>query len=215
MALQVIGSGCGRTGTMSLKVALEMLGMPCYHMVECFPRGPSHWALWEQANSVNPPWDAIFDGYTATVDFPAAFNFEAIAKHYPNAKVVHTHRDPEKWFDSTQSTIFQPKWIEYLQNSEAGPYMDINIDRHFDNRMHDREHLIRRFNEHTEAVKAAIPAERLLVFEVAQGWQPLCDFLELPIPDEPFPHVNESDAVRGLIDAVMEKGFQEVLGYDG
>jgi len=215
MALQVVGSGFGRTGTMSLKHALEHLGMPCYHMVECFPKGPTHWELWEQVHSGTPDWDAIFQGFSATVDFPASTSFEALAHHYPNAKVVHTVRDPQKWFDSTQATIFQPKWIEYLQNSEAGAYMDACIDSYFDNRMHDRDHLIKRFNEHTEAVKAAIPPERLLVFEVAQGWEPLCEFLQLPVPSEPFPHINESDAVRGLIDAVMAEGFQQVLGYEG
>lgn len=215
MALKVIGSGFGRTGTMSLKVALESLGMPCYHMVECFPKGPSHWKLWEQAHQGDPQWDAIFDGFDATVDFPASTSFAAIAEAYPDAKVVHTVRDPGKWFDSVQATIFQPKWIEFLKTSEAGPYMRACIDDYFDNRMHDRDHLMQRFHEHTEAVKAAIPADRLLVFEVAEGWQPLCEFLGVATPDGPFPHVNETDAVKGLIDAVMVQGFQAVLGYEG
>jgi hypothetical protein len=215
MALKVIGSGFGRTGTMSLKHALEHLGMPCYHMVECLPKGPAHWKLWEQARAGAPNWEEIFKGFSATVDFPASTSFKVLADYYPDAKVVHTVRDPEKWFDSTQATIFQPKWIEYLKSSEAGPYMDACIDSYFDNRMHDRDYLIKRFYEHTEVVKSAIAPERLLVFEAAQGWEPLCAFLQLPVPSEPFPHINESDAVRNLIDSVIAEGFQQVLGYEG
>jgi hypothetical protein len=215
MALQIIGSGFGRTGTLSLKVGLEHLGFPCYHMMECFPKGPSHWALWEQTRSASPPWDTIFDGYTATVDFPASTSFAQLAAHYPEAKVVHTTRDPEKWFDSTQATIFQPKWVKFLSDSEAGPYMATNIDSYFDHRLDERDHMIRRFQEHEALVRSSIPPERLLVFNVAEGWGPLCEFLELPIPNEPFPHINDSAAIQQLIDGVMEQGFQKVLGYDG
>ena len=113
MTLEVIGAGFGRTGTMSLKAALEQLGFdPCYHMVECFPKGPGHWKLWEEATTGNPDWEAIFEGFTATVDFPACTSYAALAEHYPEAKVILSVRDPEKWFQSTQDTIFAPQWIE-------------------------------------------------------------------------------------------------------
>jgi hypothetical protein len=215
MALKVIGAGFGRTGTMSLKVALEQLGFPCYHMVECFPKGPSHWKLWEAVDGGDPDWDAIFRGYTAAVDFPTCTSYAALAEHYPDARVVLTVRDPGSWFDSVQGTIFGREWLEFLPTSEAGPYMKATIDDYFDGRMHDRDHLLRRFDEHVAAVQAAIPPERLLVFQVAEGWKPLCEFLDLPAPESAFPNVNDTEAVRGIIREIMDKGFQAALGYAG
>lgn len=215
MALDIIGAGFGRTGTLSLKTALERLGYPCYHMVECFPKGPSHWKLWEGALAGNPDWDALFEGFTATVDFPACTSYKALADYYPDAKVILTVRDPEKWFKSLQDTIFAPHWMEYLPTSEAGPYMKATINDYFDDRMHDRDHLIRRFEEHVAEVKAAIAPERLLVFEVAEGWQPLCDFLGVQVPEGEFPHVNDTKNVQELINAIIARGFQSVLGYQG
>ncbi len=215
MALQIIGAGFGRTGTMSLKVALEQLGYPCYHMVECFPKGPPHWKLWEQVGKTEPDWDAIFEGFTATVDFPASTSYAALAEYYPDAKVVLTVRDPEKWFTSLQDTIFGREWMEFLPGTEAGPYMKATINDYFDDRMHDHDHLIRRFHEHVAEVKASIAPERLLVFEVAEGWEPLCKFLEVPIPDGEFPRINDTEAVKGILASIMENGFQAVLGYEG
>ena len=215
MALEVIGAGFGRTGTMSLKAALESMGYPCYHMVECFPRGPEHWKLWEQVGSAAPDWDALFEGFTATVDFPACTSYAPLADYYPDAKVVLTVRDPETCFTSVQQTIFEKEWMEFLPGSEAGAYMKTTINDYFDGRMHDHDHLIRRFNEHVASVRETIEPERLLVFEVADGWEPLCEFLELPTPKEAFPHVNDTEAVQGLIRAIMEDGFQAVLGYKG
>ncbi|QFU77787.1 sulfotransferase family protein [Halioglobus maricola] len=200
---------------MSLKAALEQLGFPCYHMVECFPQGPSHWKLWEAVGTETPDWEAIFRGFTATVDFPASTSFAALADFYPEAKVIHTVRDPEKWFRSVQDTIFGEEWIAFLPDTEAGAYMKATINDYFDGRMHEREHLVRRFNEHTAAVREYIDPERLLVFEVADGWEPLCQFLELPAPEETFPHVNDTEAIQGLIRNIMDKGFQAVLGYQG
>ena len=215
MALEVIGTGFGRTGTLSLKAALEQLGFPCYHMVECLPKGPKHWRLWEEALSGSPNWDAIFEGYTATVDFPACTSYAALAKKYPQAKFILSVRDPEKWFQSLQDTIFAPHWMKYLPESEAGPFMKATINDYFDDRMHDRDYLIQRFNEHSEAVRAAIPPEQLLVFEAAHGWAPLCEFLECERPDGDFPHVNDTKQTQDLIKAIIERGFQEVLGYKG
>jgi len=215
MALKIIGAGFGRTGTMSMKAALEQLGYPCYHMVECFPKGPAHWKLWEQAAAGEADWGSIFEDFTATVDFPACTSYAALAEYYPDAKVVLTVRDPEKWFASVQSTIFGEEWMEFLPGTEAGAYMKATINDYFDGRMHDREHLVRRFNEHVADVRATIAPERLLVCEVADGWGPLCEFLEIPAPEEAFPHVNDTEAVQGLIRAIMDNGFQAVLGYKG
>jgi hypothetical protein len=214
MALEVIGAGFGRTGTMSLKAALEMLGFaPCYHMIECFPRGPDHYRLWEQALAGNPDWDAIFSGFRATVDFPACTSYAALAEHYPNAKVLLSVRDANKWVQSTQDTIFSPRWIEFLQTSIAGPYMKATIDDYFDGRMHDRDFLAERFEQHVEAVRAAIPPERLLVYQVTEGWEPLCSFLDVPVPAEPFPHINDTAATQEIIDTVIRDGFEKTFGF--
>lgn len=212
MSLSVIGAGFGRTGTMSLKVALEQLGFgPCYHMVECLPKGPDHYRLWEDAVAGKPDWDAIFAGFNSTVDFPACGSYAALADHYPDAKVVLSIREPEKWFESTQQTIFAPHWMVYLPNSMAGPFMKSTINDYFDNRMHDRDFLIRRFNEHVAEVQARIPAERLLTFEVKQGWGPLCEFLEVPVPAEPFPHINDTAETQAIINNIIEHGFERAF----
>ena len=216
MALKVIGAGFGRTGTMSLKAALEQLGFgPCYHMVECLPRGPEHWQKWIDAASGNADWDSIFAGFESTVDFPSCSSYKALAAHYPDAKVVLTVRDPERWFESTQETIFEPHWIEYLRKAEMGKFIQSTINDYLQDRMHDKEHLIRRFREHIEDVQNSIPASRLLVFEVKEGWGPLCEFLERPVPDTDFPFINDTEATKDLINKVMAEGFEAVFGYSG
>ena len=213
MALKVIGAGFGRTGTMSLKVALEQLGFsPCYHMVECFKKGPEHWQLWTDAVNGKPDWDSIFDGFQATVDFPACTSYRALADYYPDAKVLLSVRSPETWYTSTQETIFAEPWLNWLRNSEAGPYMLGTVNQYFDDRMHDREHLIERFNQHIRDVTSAIPPERLLVFEAKQGWAPLCEFLDLPLPENEFPNINDTSANQEIIRDIMANGFEKVFG---
>lgn len=216
MALQVIGAGFGRTGTMSMKVALEQLGLgPCYHMVECLPRGPEHWQQWIDAANGKPDWETLFAGFGATVDFPASSSYQALANYYPNAKVVLTVRDPEQWYESTQETIFAPHWIEYLRSVEMGQFIHATINDYLQDRMHDKAHLIQRFQEHNEEVQNTIPASRLLVFEVKEGWGPLCEFLELPVPDGEFPFVNDTEAVKGILNKIIAEGPEAVFGYTG
>ena len=216
MALKVIGAGFGRTGTMSLKAALEQLGLgPCYHMVECLPRGPEHWQRWIDVGEGAPDWDAIFDGFGSCTDFPASVYASDLARHYPDAKVVLTTRDPERWFASTQETIFAPRWIEHLKTVEMGRFMDVTLNRYFDDRMHDRDHLLRRFEEHVAAVEAAVPPERLLVYEVREGWGPLCAFLGVQEPEGEFPFVNDTQMTIEIIDRLIADGFEAVLGAGG
>ncbi|MCA8941749.1 MAG: sulfotransferase family protein [Planctomycetes bacterium] len=216
MVLKVIGAGFGRTGTMSMKAALEQLGLgPCYHMVECLPRGPHHWQKWVDAAHGDADWDSIFDGFASTVDFPACSNYRELAEHYPDAKVVLTLRDAESWYESTQDTIFAPHWIDYLREVEMGEFIQAHINDYLGDRMHDKEHLIRRFHEHADAVRKAIPAARLLEFEVKQGWEPLCEFLEVPVPDGPFPFVNDTEATKDIINKIIAEGFEVVFGYTG
>jgi hypothetical protein len=216
MTLKVVGAGLGRTGTMSLKTAMEQLELgPCYHMVECLPRGPEHWQKWIDAATGKPDWDSLFDGFGSTVDFPSCSSYKALADHYPDAKVVLTVRDPERWFESTQETIFAPHWIEYLRKAEMGKFIKLTVNDFLQDRMHDKEHLIQRFQEHIEEVKNTISASRLLVFEVKDGWEPLCEFLEVPQPDGDFPFINDEVATKDILNKIINEGFEAVFGYRG
>jgi len=192
MALKVIGSGLGRTGTLSLKLALEQVGFgPCHHMVEVFMH-PDSVPLWVAAGAGNPDWDAIFADYHAVVDYPGCKFWRELMDYYPDAKVLHSTRDPECWFDSTQATIFAPGSAVDNPPEPMRPFLQM-VTREFAGRIHDRSFMIEYFNRHTEAVLAAVPKDRLLVFEAAQGWAPLCAFLGVPVPDTPFPRENSRD----------------------
>ncbi len=216
MALRVIGAGFGRTGTMSLKVALEQLGFgPCYHMVECLPKGPRHWQHWVDAIEGRPDWDALFEGYASTTDFPASTSYKALAEHYLQAKVILTVRDPERWYDSTQETILAPHWIEYARTVEMGRFMQATIFDYLQDRLHDRDHMIARFEEHNEEVRRTIPADRLLVYEVKEGWGPLCDFLGVPVPGHAFPNINDTEATKAILNRLVHEGYDAVFGYTG
>lgn len=190
MALKVIGSGLGRTGTKSMQTALNTLGFgPCHHMVEVFMH-PESMALWIEAGAGRPNWDAIFKDYGSMVDYPGAAYWRQLAAYYPEAKVLHTVRDPDKWFDSTQATIFAPGSpalsggpMSAFFNSFAGSFRE---------HIHDRSFMTDYFRRHTEEVKALIPANRLLIHEVGEGWERLCAFLGVPVPAQPYPSENST-----------------------
>lgn len=188
MALKVIGSGLGRTGTMSTKLALEQLGFPCHHMVEVFMH-PESLPLWIDAGNGKPDWDAIFAGYTAMVDHPGCAYWRELMDFYPDAKVLHTVRDPDKWFDSTQATIFNPARPDPPPGTPMAEFFG-QLQAWYGGDMHDRGFMTDFFRRHTEAVVAGVPKDRLLVFEVAQGWEPLCSFLGVPVPETPYPREN-------------------------
>ena len=162
MALKVVGSGLGRTGTMSMKLALEQLGFTkCHHMVEVF-MNPTSVPLWVAAGEGHADWDAIFDGYQAMVDYPGAAFWKEIADYYPDAKVLHTQRDPESWFESTQATIFSPTGALANRPPEMDKFFNV-VSRGFREHMHDHDFMIDMFNRHNAEVVATIPKERLLV----------------------------------------------------
>ena len=198
MALKVIGSGLGLTGTMSTKLALEQIGFgPCHHMVEVFMH-PESLPLWIAAGEGEPDWDAIFAGYTSMVDHPGCAYWRQLMDHYPDAKVLHTVRDPDKWFESTQATIFAPGRAPGRPGGpggDGGPMQVFfeQLHRFYGGDIHDRAFMLDFFRRHTEAVVAGVPKDRLLVFEVAQGWEPLCTFLGAPVPDTPYPRENTTE----------------------
>lgn len=199
MPLAVIGAGFGRTGTMSLKLALEQLGLgPCYHMVEV-RKNPGAAALWEAAADREPvDWELLFKGYGSTVDWPSATFYRELAEAYPKAKVILTVRDPESWFASTQETIFGPLIPKDETNPHSRMVMKV-VDDLFGRDMQNKERLISVYEAHNARVQEVIPPERLLVYEVAQGWGPLCAFLGLPEPAGPMPRVNSTEEFKEMI----------------
>ena len=212
MALKIVGTGFGRTGTLSLKIALERLGVgPCYHMMEVFPR-PEHVAMWHRlAFEHRIDWDELFHGFHATVDWPSARWWREIAAHFPDAKVLLSVRDPEAWYQSMIDTIYQPlkepapdgvPEIVRLQSEMARKAI---LAETFDNRFEDKAHAIDVFKRHSQEVRDTIDPARLLVFDVREGWEPLCRFLEVPIPDEPFPRLNDTATTQAMIRMMRER----------
>jgi hypothetical protein len=200
MALKVIGSGLGRTGTLSTKLALEQLGFaPCHHMVEVFMH-PESVPLWIEAGNGRADWDAIFGGYQAMVDHPGCAYWRELMDFYPDAKVLHTVRDPDKWFDSTQATIFNPNRPEPPADTPLGVFFG-QLAKFYGGDRHDRAFMTDFFRRHTEAVVAGVPKERLLVFNVAEGWEPLCEFLGVPVPEGPYPRENSTEQFQARVAA--------------
>jgi len=207
MTLAVIGAGFGRTGTLSLKQALEQLGFGrCYHMMEVFGI-PGHAALWSAAADGEPvDWDALFEGFGATVDWPSTYFWRELADHYPEAKIVLGVRDPDAWYTSVTNTIYRamtasPETLPPAVADQLAMARKLVLERSFDGRFEDRDHAIDVFERHIEAVKRAIAPERLLVYEVGSGWEPLCGFLERPVPDAAYPRSNTTEEFLGRIQA--------------
>jgi hypothetical protein len=200
--LEVIGVGYGRTGTLSLKAALERLGFgPCYHAVE-FMRHPEHQARWEAAFHGNPEWEQVFAGYRSTVDFPGAAFWRELADAYPQAKVILTVRDPEEWYASMRETFLAaagPDGQPPIPGASDGTFGGAQGWSQMMADLQDEPTAIANFKQHIEGVQSYVPSHRLLVYEVREGWQPLCDFLEVRVPDEPFPRLNDSEAFKELM----------------
>jgi len=189
----------GRTGTASLKVALEALQPGrCYHMSEIL-QNPDKTSDWVNAADGMADWDKIFNGYTATVDNPGCNYWKQLADHYPQAKVILTVRDADKWFDSTNETIHSVEFANFIKNSPFGEMVQKTVWDTMGNRMQDRDHMINFFENRNAAIIDTIAADRLLVYRIAEGWQPLCEFLDIPVPDIKFPCINSRDETKTLL----------------
>ncbi|WP_271077429.1 sulfotransferase family protein [Aurantiacibacter sp. MUD61] len=201
MALKVIGAGPGRTATFSTKFALEHLGFgPCYHMAEVFRHASRNIALWQDVADGNPDWDSIFEGFHSTTDFPASSYWRELAEYYPDAKVLLTVRDPESWFDSVSETIMSERMLGSLEGSPLMRMFKGTYLKPYGDRVHDRAFMTDWYARHNQSVIDTIPAERLLVFHPKEGWEPLCEFLGVQVPPEPFPRVNSRDELGGASD---------------
>jgi hypothetical protein len=195
MALDVIGAGMGRTGTYSLKLALEQLGMgPCHHMAEVIGNAQQK-ALWRAAGRGDlPDWDVALAGYRSAVDWPSAYFWRELSDYYSHAKVILTVRDPDAWYESVAQTIGLT--MDPATNDPETFGVAVIGSVVFGGRFDERDHAIAVYEAHNAAVKAYVPAERLLVYEVSEGWEPLCAFLGIPVPSQPFPRTNSSAEFR-------------------
>jgi hypothetical protein len=212
VAMRVIGVGFGRTGTASLKEALVRLGAgPCYHMREVIDE-PARARPWLAAAAGHrPDWTDVFAGYQSTVDWPGASYWRELVDAFPAAKIILTTRDPDRWYDSMAGTVLRAWRLRREAPPPADPALRDIADmttrvialRVFDGRHEDRSHAIATYERHNADVRAAVPAERLLDFQVAQGWQPLCAFLGTPVPDEPFPRVNDTAEFNRRVQATL------------
>ena len=222
--LRVIGAGLPRTGTTSMKAALERLGFgPCYHMFEIFTH-PDHVDRWLPVTSGPVDWDRVFEGYQSTQDWPASHFWRELADTYPEAKIVLTVRDPHAWYPSLRALLsrgsaaadqapaephepgqgnpivaLQPV-LRMIGQAHFGPDWQSGMDL-------DEDVALAAFHRHVEAVRASVPASRLLVFDVREGWLPLCSFLDVPVPtDEAFPHLNDADWLRKALAEMASEG---------
>jgi len=197
--LRVIGAGVGRTGTTSLKAALErLLGAPCYHMLEVFQHRDHvpHWHA--AARGRMPEWRELLAGYAAAVDWPASAFWPELCEAFPDALVVLSLRDPQAWWESADETIFptireparEPGWY-----AEWQAMVHAMLGSRF-GAIDDAASAMAAFERHNARVRELAPPERLLEWRAADGWEPLCAALDLPVPDEPFPRVNTRDEWR-------------------
>jgi Sulfotransferase domain len=196
MSLKIIGAGYGRTGTMSLKLALERLGFDkCYHMFEVMEH-PDHLALWAEAHrGLDIDWQYLFEGYLASVDWPSCNLWREQLKQYPDAKVILSTRDPERWYASIMNTIYPSSRDARDSDDEKLAFFgrwafEIIWDGIFTGKMDDMDHCIGILKAHEDSVIESVPADQLLVFQADQGWAPLCEFLGCDVPDDEYPHTN-------------------------
>lgn len=203
MIVQLFGCGVGRTGTYSLKLAINQLQRgPCHHMEVVLQNRPTQVPLWSAALDGQPEWDTIYEGFKSAVDWPTAAFFRELIAAYPSSKFILTHRSPESWAESFASTIQKlvaerakaPQelhdWLEMANRVITKSGFPVTLDR---------AGLIDAFVAHSESVKNVIPADQLLVYQVSEGWGPLCDFLEAPVPDESFPRANQREEFWDLV----------------
>lgn len=199
MSLKVVGAGVGRTGTHSLKVALEqLLGDRCYHMLEVFEH-PEHVPMWQQAVAGDmPDWDVLFAGYGAAVDWPAAAFWEQQAEAYPDALILLSTRDSAGWWRSCDNTIFEV--FRTADDKMPGEWtaMIKGLFRNFAGDTLDEASAIAAYERHNDHVRTTAPSDRLLEWHPGDGWEPICRALGVAVPDEPFPHVNSTAEFRAM-----------------
>ncbi|GAA4844608.1 sulfotransferase family protein [Algivirga pacifica] len=224
MKLEIIGSGLARTGTMSLKNALEELTQaPCYHMIELL-KDPSRLSILQQGHKQgNTDWESFFSGFKSVVDYPGCLYVEDMLKLNPDLKVIHTSRDPEQWYESVLNTVYRgvpngfSDILRMIKNSilykdfrKVSPVFMFN-DKiiwkgQFESKFQDKDFAIKVFLEHEEYIKRIVPKEQLLIYNINDGWGPLCDFLNTNVPDNSFPKSNQRVEFNEKMDELLIRG---------
>jgi hypothetical protein len=202
MSLRVVGAGLGRTGTHSLQLALqELLDAPCYHMMEVIGH-PEHIEIWQRAIEGKPvQWDPVFDGYAAAVDWPAAAFWRELSARSPDALVLLSVRDADKWWKSASSTIFETADRPRPEDPPFGAVHDMvesMLTRCFTPAWREEDAAKAAYEAHNAAVRVAVPADRLVEWHPGDGWEPICAALGVEMPSVPFPHVNTTEDFRLL-----------------
>lgn len=208
MSLKVIGAGPGRTGTLSLKTALEQLGYgPCHHMKSCIESSQqTQWFL-DAANGLSVDWRQVFEGYEAAVDWPSAAYYRELMQAFPEAVVIFSNRSPDTWYESVASTIFRvvpnlPRWLRWSvpHIDRWGTMVKKTIwDNEFGGQFEDRDMAIEFFNDRLAEVKTLVPPERLLVHSAAEGWGPICEFLGVDKPTTAYPYINDASRLQRAV----------------
>lgn len=219
--MKVIGAGLPRTATLSQKLALEQLGVgPCYHMVNVLG-DLSQAEYWLDALDGKPRWDEVLGGFQSTVDWPGGFFYKELMEQYPEAKVLLSVRDENKWDASIRETVWDfrngdslmsnlaqarakvdPGWARFMEMIDGLLWTGNGT---FADGHHTSKERIAAMQKHNEEVKATVPSDRLLVWTASDGWEPLCEFLELPVPSEPFPNVNDKkDFAERVVNAAID-----------
>jgi hypothetical protein len=188
-------------------------------MTEVFAH-PEHTGFWISAWRGEPAdWDGVLGGYEAAVDWPACTFYEELMERHPDAKVILSLRDPERWYQSVRNTIYElsvviPRHPIYRIGYKLVSFFVFrgsgNVDLAdeiiwqgtFDGRFEDKRHAIEVFERHSAEVQRRVPENRLLVYDVKAGWEPLCEFLGVEVPDEPFPRTNDTAEMRRRVRAV-------------
>ena len=197
--LAVIGAGFGRTGTLSMRAALGLLGLgPVHHMFEVV-KAPEQSSGWLDALEDSSVLRELLADYRSAVDWPSCYFWKELMDLYPEAKVILTHRESRGWYKSIHNTIYRllKSKKSDMPSNQVSMAQRIVMDNTFDGRLGEEDYAIEVFEKHNALVKATVPAERLLVFDVREGWQPLCDFLGVPVPDEAFPKTNSTEELVG------------------
>lgn len=227
MELQVIGTGLARTGTMSLKVALEqLLSGNCFHVIEWL-KDPQRTTILKKGYKKNEiDWSAFYEGFASAVDYPTCLFYQQLLEINPDLKVIHTVRDFDSWYASVKETVYRgkPKSAQDIFRMIKNMMLSADFRRvapvfmlndkliwqgQFESRFEDKEFMREKYRQHEEEVKKTVKEEHLLIYNIKDGWEPLCEFLHVPAPKTVFPKSNERQEFNRKMDRLLIDGVFE------
>ncbi len=201
--LQVICLGLFRCATHSMKVALEILGYDkCYHFFEFMERPQDEKTINELCEGKSPDLKELFKGCKSVSDVPMALFYKELYNQYPNAKFILNTRDAEKWYSSSLETVYYDGKPPFISHTVT--FCNYMWESYFEGQFTNKEKAIEIFNKHFDDVRKTIPKEKLLEFNVVDGWEPLCKFLNVDVPKEEFPKSNSTDDFKKKYDLELK-----------